>query len=104
MTLYSFTAVEQLMNEYYDRGGLVEIIEEGVLGYGFLIMHGTGLKTSIVKEVYLNEWSSAHTIRMYNKMPKKYEHILEDYWKKEEEEIRKEREEWKKDLAEKELM
>lgn len=91
------------MNEYYDRDGSVEIIEEGTLGYGFIIMHGTGLKTSIVKEVYLNEWSSAHTIRMYNKMPKKYKQILEDYWEKEEEEIRKEREEWEKDLAERRL-
>lgn len=92
------------MNEYYDRDGLVEIIEEGTLGYGFIIMHGTGLKTSIVKEVYLNEWSSAHTIRMYNKMPKKYKQILEDYWEKEEEEMRKEREEWEKDLAERRLV
>lgn len=75
--LYSCTAVENLMNRYKDKGGEITEIEEGCLGYGFIILYGPGLKTAVIKEVYINEWSSAHTVRLYNKMPKKYEKMLE---------------------------
>lgn len=77
MQLYGCEAVQNLIDRYFDRGGEMYEIQEGVLGYGELILYGEGLKTTIVKEVYLNEWSSGHTIRMYNKMPKKYEMVLE---------------------------
>lgn len=75
--LYSCSAVEKLINVYIEKGGEVTEIEEGSLGYGFLILHGEGLKTTVVKEVYLNEWSSGHTVRKYNKLPKKYAKIIE---------------------------
>lgn len=70
--LYCSTAVENLINKYIKKGGTATTIEEGVLGWGTVICHGQNLKTSIIKEVFINEWSSAHTIRMYNKCPKKY--------------------------------
>ena len=72
MKLYTLEAVDSLINQYIDKGGQVVTIEEGVLGYGTLLLYGDGLKTSVVKEIYLNEWSSAHTIRSYNETPKKY--------------------------------
>ena len=75
--LYSCVAVEKLIERYTNKGGEVTEIEEGVLGYGLLMLHGEGLKTTIVKEVPLNCWSSAHTIRTYNKCPKKYAEMLE---------------------------
>lgn len=74
--LYTCSAVEQLINEYVNRGGVAYEIEPGCLGYGFMILTGDGLKTVIIKEIYLNEWSSAHTIRMYNKIPAKYAAII----------------------------
>ena len=70
--LYSCTAVEKLINQYAEKGGECYQIEEGSLGYGQMILYGDGLKTAVITEVYLNEWSSGHKIRMYNKMPKKY--------------------------------
>jgi hypothetical protein len=76
--LYSCSAVEKLINAYVEKGGEVTEIEEGSLGYGFLILHGKGLKTTVVKEVYLNEWSSGHTIRKYDECPKKYKKVLEE--------------------------
>lgn len=76
--LYTCKAVEGLVQRYADRGGEITEIEEGSLGYGFLILHGEGLKTAVVKEVGLNAWSSAHTIRMYNKCPKKYAKMIEE--------------------------
>lgn len=31
----------------------------------------------IITEKYLNEWSSAVTIRQYNKIPKKYKQVID---------------------------
>ena len=75
-TLYPLRACKNLMAEYFEKGGCCETVEEGVLGLGTIICYGDGLKTTIIKEIYLNEWSSGHTIRMYNKMPKKYRKML----------------------------
>lgn len=74
---YTLGACENLISKYIDAGGEVVTLEEGVLGLGLTMCYGEGLKTAIIKEVYLNEWSSAHTVRMYNETPKKYEKMLE---------------------------
>ena len=79
-TLYSLTACENLMDRYYEAGGECITVEEGTLGLGTVICFGKGLKTAIITEVYLNEWSSGHKIRMYNKMPKKYEEMLDKWY------------------------
>ena len=77
MKLYNYEAVEQLMNRYLEQGGNVHILDEGSLVYGLVVCEGEGLKTAVIKEVYLNEWSSAQSIRMYNNMPKKYAKMIE---------------------------
>lgn len=76
--LYSCTACQQVIDKYIEKGGEIAEITPGTLGYGTTICYGDGLKTTIIQEVYVNEWSSAHKIRQYNKMPKKYESILEN--------------------------
>lgn len=77
-TLYALSAVEQTIDTWIEAGGQVDTVKEGSLGWGVTICHGEGLKTAIITEVPLNEWSSAHTIRVYKKMPKKYRQMLED--------------------------
>lgn len=77
-TLYALEAVEQTVNNWIKAGGEISTVEEGVLGWGLTICHGEGLKTAIITEVPLNERSSAHTIRVYKKMPKKYRQMLDD--------------------------
>lgn len=77
-TLYTLEAVEQTISNWIEAGGNIDTVEEGALGWGLTICHGEGLRTAIIKEVPLNEWSSAHTIRIYNKMPKKYRQMLDD--------------------------
>lgn len=76
MTIYSNKVVQDVIDNYIKKGG--EVIEaiEGCLGYGTTICIGDGLKSTIIQEVFLNSWSSGHTIRMYNKLPKKYEKLL----------------------------
>ena len=78
MALYALSAVEQTINAWIAAGGQVDTVEEGTLGYGLTICHGDGLKTAVITEVPLNEWSSAHKIRFYNEMPKKYRQMLDD--------------------------
>ena len=82
MTRYSLKACESLMQQYAEKGGEVVTLEEGCLGLGTVICFGENLKTAIIQEHYLNEWNSYHTIRMYNKMPKKYETMLEKWYEK----------------------
>ena len=78
MTHYRLSAVEDLINRYIERGGEVAIeIVEGSLGYGTTICFGDGLKTAVIQERFENAWSSTHTIIMYNKMPKKYQLMLD---------------------------
>lgn len=74
--LYSTEDVQEIIDVHRFNFGRIITIEEGSLGYGTMILFGEGLKTTIIKEVFLNEWSSVHTIRSYNKCPKKYEKYL----------------------------
>lgn len=77
MRLFSVSAVENLINRYLDKGGEITTVKVGVLGYGTTLLAGEGLKTAIIKEVFINEWSSGHTVRFYSKTPKKYSKFLE---------------------------
>jgi hypothetical protein len=79
MKLYSNTAVENLQQKYHEQGGNCLQVQDGsLLEYGLGIFYGNGLKTCIVQEQYLNEWSSAYRIRFYNKIPKKYQRLIEN--------------------------
>lgn len=77
-SLYTLEAVEQTIDKWIAAGGQIDTVEEGTLGYGLTICHGEGLRTAVITEVPLNCWSSAHKIRIYNKMPKKYQTMLEN--------------------------
>jgi hypothetical protein len=77
MKTYSCTQVQKLFNKYVEKCGEVLELEEGVLGYGTTICFGDGLKTAVIKEQFVNEWSSTHTVRFYNNMPQKYASMIE---------------------------
>ena len=78
--LYQCFAIDDLISRYIEKDGEILEIEPESLGYGKLLLYpnGANLKTIIVTEIALNCWSSTHKVRMYNKMPKKYEKILEE--------------------------
>ena len=83
MKFYRLGTIEGLIKKYIDSGGEVSILEEGSLGHGTSLLHNApGKKVIVIKEVYLNPWSSGHTVRMYNRMPKKYKKALERASKK----------------------
>lgn len=77
-TLYTCTAVAEFIDRYTENCRKVNkepdiiTLQEGSLGYGVMVLKCDGFKTAIIQERYLNCWSSGHTIRLYNKTPKKY--------------------------------
>lgn len=76
MSIYTLQAVDNLIERYINRGGEIVTITDGVLGYGTTLLVGDNLKTIVIQEKYLNEWSSGHTIRTYNVTPKKYKEYV----------------------------
>lgn len=78
MEIYSLKGVEEFIHKYvHEYSGHIAQIKEGCLGLGEVLLHGApGKKSVVIKEVFLNEWSSGHTIRMYNKLPKRYENLI----------------------------
>lgn len=77
-TLWGSDDISKLARHYIDKGGQVWTIDEGVLGWGTVVMFGEGLRNAVIQEKYINCWSSGHTIRFYQRMPKKYRKILEE--------------------------
>lgn len=75
--LYTVTLkqVSNLIDRYLENGGAVYTIE-GSLNDNH-ILTGEGLKTTIIREHYLNDWSSCNVIRHYNKCPKKYAEVMD---------------------------
>lgn len=79
MKTYSLNSIKKLMNQYIDKGGQVIELTEGVLGHGTTVCFGEKLKFCVIQERFETSWSSTHTIRLYNKMPKKYELLLNNF-------------------------
>lgn len=77
-SLYSHKVVDNLVDRYIAKGGEVIQMREPVLGCGDLLLFGDGLKTTVINEVYLGMYSSAHTIRRYNRTPAKYQKIIDN--------------------------
>ena len=76
MKLYTLNAIDTLINKYIESEGSILTLEKGSLGYGHLLLVGNGLKTCIIKERYLNESSSGHSVRFYSETPKKYQALI----------------------------
>jgi hypothetical protein len=78
MKNYTLITCENLIDKYLNEyQGAMTTVEEGCLGLGVVLLHDAeGKKFIVIKEVFQNEWSSTHTIRMYNKTPKKYQEFI----------------------------
>lgn len=81
MKNYSLSYCEELISKYVNKyEGYSTEIREGVLGLGTVILHGAkGKKSIIINEYYINEWVSGHSIRKYNRLPKKYKIAIDKY-------------------------
>lgn len=67
-------AAENLMQRYAEMGGNVVTVAPGSLGLGCVVMYGPFLKAFVIEEMYVNEYSSRHSIKVYPDgiLPKKY--------------------------------
>lgn len=76
--IYTLNCINDMLDLYNKttHGNYDTYIISGCLCDNY-ILTGENLKTTIIKEYYLNEWSSGCTIRSYKKMPKKYEKVIE---------------------------
>lgn len=77
--IYSTTAVERFIAMMTDEHGYTAVqLNEGTLGAGdWVLLAPPGEYTNyIIKEVYINEWSSGHTVERRIRIPKKYQKML----------------------------
>ena len=74
----TLTSCENLIDKYVNKyNGQMNIIEEGCLGLGKILLHSAiGKCTIIIEEYYISAWASGHKVRQYKKMPKKYEKYM----------------------------
>lgn len=70
--------VEKASQYYLDHGGEVHDLVPGSLCYGLRVLTCEGRPTVVFREIYLNPWQSAHTVRMYKITPKKYVKAIEE--------------------------
>jgi hypothetical protein len=76
--LYTVAAIQTLFDFYTERGGEIIQVDCGGVGLGTVICIADGLKSAVIQEVYLNEWSSGHTVTLYKTLPKKYIKLMEE--------------------------
>ena len=79
---FSLKDVDTLINECFDQGYGMETCYEGTLGYGKIVLIAPDDKhwNFIIQEVYLNCWSSAHTIRRTRKISNKIWNEIDNYY------------------------
>ena len=68
--------IDKLISKTYELGGMVYIIQ-GCLKDNYILILPQQYKSIVIKEHYLNEWSSENLCINYNKLPKKYEKVIE---------------------------
>lgn len=79
MRNFCLKSIEELIEQYvHEFGGEMYQLEEGGVGLGLVVLTGAeGKKSVIIREHYLNEWSSCHDLKVYRKLPKKYQSIID---------------------------
>ncbi|MFT0360229.1 hypothetical protein [Bacteroides thetaiotaomicron] len=78
MVLYAYTSIDDFIIWYMKKGGQAYCIDEGCLTSGdWILFDARGkLKSYIIKEVYINPWSSGQSLRKYRRLPEKYAKMI----------------------------
>jgi len=78
MKLLSNEQIGNLITNYTIKGGEVIWLKDGGLTSGDFLLYDPAdkLKFFVIKEVFVNAWSSLQSVRGYNKIPKKYIKII----------------------------
>ena len=80
MKTYGVSTINQVTEFLYSQGFDVVTVEDGVLGCGHIICLSPDPRRYNVEiqEKALNEWSSGHTIRNFDKISRRVEKLLEN--------------------------
>ena len=71
-TLYGVGEIEKLIDSAIEKGYELIRLRDGVLGCGDLVLLAPdGWWNVVVREVYINCWSSGHTVRRCRKISKR---------------------------------
>lgn len=72
-SIYSISSTQEFISSMIEKGWDCIQLDEGVLGVGDLVLIAPDDKhyNFVIREVYLNEWSSGQTIRKCAKLSKK---------------------------------
>ena len=76
-TVYALNVVDGLIAHLAERGAEIYTIP-GSLVDNYIILPTDKTKGAIIKEVYLNEWSSGSSIRFFTKISKKTQKSIWD--------------------------
>lgn len=74
--IYGLDALNNLIEKYQKRENFEQYQIDGCLLDNY-ILTADNTKTAIVKEIYLNAWSSGYNITLYNNIPKKYKKVID---------------------------
>lgn len=68
--LYASTAIDELIKQALENNYELVQLEEGTLGRGFCVLLAPDEKhyNFVIREVYINCWTSAHTVRRCRKI------------------------------------
>ena len=68
--LYASTAIDELITKALANNYELVQIEEGTIGHGFCVLLAPDEKhyNFVIREVYINCWTSAHTVRRCRKI------------------------------------
>ena len=77
MKLYTNEAVQKVLDLYQQREGYEAAYMSGSL-LDDIVATAIGCKTMVAREVFVNEWTSAYSIRFYNECPRKYRKLLNE--------------------------
>lgn len=66
MALYTMQAFENLIAVCENDGWEITYLNDGCLLSGDVLLQKSGMRSIVVFEKYLNEWSSAYTMKTFN--------------------------------------
>ena len=80
MKTYSTSTTTKAIEFLESKGYEIVTVEEGTLGHGHVIAIAPDNDhyNVEIREVYLNEWSSGHTIRNFDKISTRIAKLLEN--------------------------
>ena len=80
--VYTLESIDNLINKCTEKGYGIETCRDGVLGYGKIVLVSPDDKhwNFVIEEVYLNSWSSAHSVRRCREISKRLQAEIEKYY------------------------